>query len=77
MSWVEPILNDFGSIIFVRCWVYTIIERKDKVLLAKWDSIKKHVGEKKNFDGKWYMDPKCGHAKSEITYDQLSTIIVL
>jgi hypothetical protein len=45
--------------------------------LVKWDSIKKHVGEKNNHDSKWYMDPKCGHAKNEITYDQLYTIIVL
>jgi hypothetical protein len=28
--------------------------------MAKWDSIDKHVGKRKNFDGKWYMDPKCG-----------------
>jgi len=38
---------------------------------------KKHVGERKNPDGKWYMDPKCGHVKYGIAYVQLSTTIVL
>jgi len=45
--------------------------------MAKWDFIKKHAREKKNHDGKWYMDPKCGHEKNENTYVQLSTTIVL
>jgi hypothetical protein len=35
MPWVEPILNDVGSITFIRCWVYIIIERKEKVLVVK------------------------------------------
>ncbi len=45
--------------------------------MAKWDSIDKHASKSKAFDGKWFLDPKCGHAKNEIIYVQLSTIIVL
>jgi hypothetical protein len=39
--------------------VYTIIEKKEKKLVVKWDPIEKHEGKKKGFDGKWIMDPKC------------------
>jgi hypothetical protein len=31
-------------------------------------AIEKHARKKKVHDGKWFMDPKCGHAKNEITY---------
>jgi hypothetical protein len=43
---------------------------------VKWDSIEKHLSKSKVLDDKWFMDPKCGHAKNEIVYDQSSTIIV-
>jgi hypothetical protein len=33
--------------------------------------------KRKNPNGKWYMDPKCGHVKNEIANVQLSTTIVL
>jgi len=36
---------------------------------VKWDSIEKYLNKSKFFDGKWFMDPKCGHAKNEIVYD--------
>jgi hypothetical protein len=44
--------------------------------VAKWDSIEKDASRRKAHDGKWFMDPKCGHAKNEIVDFQLSTIIV-
>ncbi len=34
---------------------------------AKWDSIANHAWKRKAHDGKWFMDPKCGHAKNEIS----------
>ncbi len=77
MPWVEPIFNEIGLVIFVKCYVCSKIENRDKVLVAKWDSIEKHVGKRKAYGGKWFMDPKCGHAKDEIAYVQLSTIVVL
>jgi hypothetical protein len=77
MPWVEPIFNEVGLITYVKCHVCSRIEKKYKVLVAKWDSIKKHVGKRKAPDGKWFMDPKCEHAKNEIVYVQLSTTTVL
>ncbi len=44
--------------------------------MAKWDIIEKHVDKRKNHDDKWFMDPKCGYAKNEIVYVQLSTTTV-
>jgi hypothetical protein len=51
--------------------------KKKTCLVVKWDSIEKHISKIKVLDGKWFMDPKCGHAKNEIVYDQPSTTIVL
>ncbi len=76
MRWVEPIFNEVGLVTSMKCHVYSKIEKKDKVVVVKWDSIEKHVSKKKAFDGKWFMDPKYGHAKNEIAYAQLSTTIV-
>jgi hypothetical protein len=28
--------------------------------MAKWDSINKHARKREIFDGKWYIDLKCG-----------------
>ncbi len=68
MPWVEPIFNETGLVTSMKCCICYKIEKKDKVLVAKWDSINKHVGKRKAFNGKWFMDPKCGHAKNEIAY---------
>jgi hypothetical protein len=79
MPWdaIKPTLNDVGLSTFVKCWVCTTIDMKNKVIMIKWDSIEKHAKKRENLNGKWYMDPKCGHAKNEITNAQLSTTIVL
>jgi len=45
--------------------------------VAKWDSIDKHASKRKASNGKWFLDLKCGHAKNEIVYVQLSIIIIL
>jgi hypothetical protein len=43
MPWEKPIVNDVGFFLVIRCHVCTNIEKKEKVLITKWDSIKKHV----------------------------------
>ncbi len=73
----KPIFNEVGLVTYVTCHVCFKIEKKNKVLVAKWDSIKKHACKRKALDGKWFMDPKCGHAKNESTYAQLLGTIVL
>jgi hypothetical protein len=35
-------------------------------LMAKRDSIEKHASERKVSNGKWFMHPKCGHAKMKL-----------
>jgi hypothetical protein len=77
MPWVKLIFNDVGLVCIVKCCVYTKIERKEKKLVVNWDSIKKHAGKRKGFDGKWIMDPKFMHIINEIAYAQSSTTIVL
>jgi hypothetical protein len=77
MPWVEPIFNEIGLVIFVKCYIVLKLKRRTRFFVAKWDSIEKHVGKRKAYGGKWFMDPKCGHAKDEIAYVQLSTTIVL
>jgi hypothetical protein len=64
-------------VIFLKCRVYSKIENKNNVLVAKWNSIEKHAKKRKTPNGKWFMGPKCGHAKNEIAYVELSTTIVL
>jgi len=76
MPWVEPIFNKGRLVTSIKCHICYQIEKKDKVLVAKWDSIDKHVSKKKAPDGKWFMDPKCKHLKNEIVYVQLSTTII-
>jgi hypothetical protein len=61
----------------MKCHVCSKIEKKDKVLVVKWDSIEKHASKREVSNGKWFMDPNCGHAKNEIAYAQLSTTIII
>jgi hypothetical protein len=77
MPWAKPISNEVGVVSIMKCRVSTIIKRKGKKLVAKWDSIEKHVGKRKGLDGKWIMDPKCMHVKNETSYAQLSTTTIL
>jgi hypothetical protein len=48
-----------------------------KVLVLKLNFVKKHVIKIKILVSKWFMNPKCGHAKNEIAYIQFFTTIVL
>jgi hypothetical protein len=77
MPWAKCNFNEVGLITFVKCHVCSKIEKKDKVLVAKCDFIKKYVNKRKKFNGKWSMDPKFGLAKNKTIDVQFSTIIVL
>ncbi len=76
MPWAKPIFNEVGLVTSMKCHVCSKIENKDKVLVAKWDSIEKHASKRKVSNGKWFMDPNCGHAKNEIAYVQLLTTTI-
>ncbi len=43
MLWVEPIFNEAKLVTFFKCCICSQIEKKDKVLVAKWNSIDKHA----------------------------------
>jgi hypothetical protein len=73
IPWAKLIFNELGLVSTMRCHVCTKIEKKEKNLLVKWDSIMKHVGKRKVSNGKWIMDPKCMHIQNEISYAQLFT----
>ncbi len=66
MPWAESIFNEVGLVTSIKCHVCSRIEKENKVLVVKWDSIEKHACKKKVPNGKWFMDPKCGHAKNEL-----------
>ncbi len=68
MRWEKPIFNEVIMVTSIKCCVCFLILEKNKILMVKWDSIDKHVGKRKVFDGMWFMDPKCGHVKHEIVY---------
>jgi hypothetical protein len=51
MPLVEPIFNEIGLVTSMKCCICYKIEKKDKVLVAKWDSINKHAGKRKAFNG--------------------------
>jgi len=48
----KPISNEIGLVTFVKCHVYSKIEKKEKVLMAKRDSIEKHASKRKVSNGK-------------------------
>jgi hypothetical protein len=51
MPWAKPIFNEVGLVSTRRCCVCTIIGRKENNLVARWDLIEKHIGERTGFDG--------------------------
>jgi hypothetical protein len=77
MQWAKPIFNKVGMVSTMKCGVFTKIERKGEILVAKWETIENCANKWKGFDGKWIMDPKCMHIKNEISYVQCFTTIIL
>jgi hypothetical protein len=58
IPWEDPICNEVGLVIFVKCCVCSKFEKKEKVLVIKWFSIKKDVSIRKAPNGKWFKDFK-------------------
>jgi len=52
------------------------LKGRKRIGYVKWDFIVKHPSKKKGSNGKWIVDPKCMHVKSEISYVQLFTTII-
>jgi hypothetical protein len=77
MPWTKCVINEVSLKTNVRCCVCNDIKRKEKVLVTMWDFIDKHESNKKTPNGKWFIDPKCEHAKNHIAYVQLSSRIII
>jgi hypothetical protein len=43
LAWAKFCLGSNGSLHIVKCRIYSEMERKDKILVSKWDSLRKHV----------------------------------
>jgi hypothetical protein len=43
LPWVEAVVGCDGKLTMVRCKVYGEIERHEKILVLKFDSLQKHV----------------------------------
>jgi hypothetical protein len=56
MPWIKPIFNEVGVVFIMRCYIRIIIKKKEKIMVAKWDSIEKHVGKRKGSNGKWIQN---------------------
>jgi hypothetical protein len=61
----------------VRCKVYTKIEKKENLLVPKWDSFEKHVGKIKNEEAVKVVDVMCAHAKNEIKFVSMNRLSIL
>jgi hypothetical protein len=48
MLWVEIVFNVGGNMIIIRNKVYTEIERNEKLLVPKWDSLEYHARKMEN-----------------------------
>jgi hypothetical protein len=43
LPWVECVKQEDGLVDFVKCQVYNIIDKQNKILMPKWDMFKKLV----------------------------------
>lgn len=72
MSWVKFCLGSNGSLHSVKCKICIEVERKDKILVGKWDSLCKHIcwqKDEKNIrtnvkKGELYYSQNSKHAKN-------------
>jgi hypothetical protein len=57
--------------------VYIKIERKEKLLIPKWDLLEKHVKKKNNEEGVKVVNVKCTHARNEIKFVSMNCLSIL
>ncbi len=77
LPWVETIFDANGNLLIVRCKVYIKIERKQKLLIPKWDSFEKHARKRKNEEEVKVVDIKCAYAKNETKFVSMNCPSVL
>jgi hypothetical protein len=75
LPWAEAVMGADGRISQVRCKVYSFVERREKLLVPKIDSLWKHAGRRKALcdstkvkKGKYYYLGHNQHMKNENIY---------
>ncbi len=46
MPWVKGVVSENGMINLVKCKAYSLIEKKEKIMGCKWDTLTKHQGRR-------------------------------
>ena len=73
LPWAEGILTNNGRLHMVKCTVCSTMEKSDRLMQPKWDTLKKHEGRRKATrnmpaynvkKGEWYMAKDSKHKKN-------------
>jgi hypothetical protein len=84
--WVEMLKGNNGELQHVKCYIYSIIRKRDFLLTPKLDDLVKHVGKTKALKnmlqlgvkvGKWYINKQCWHLQNEPIFACKNQITVL
>jgi hypothetical protein len=57
--------------------LYNKIERKEKLLVPKWDLLEKHMRKRNNEKGVNVVNVKCAHARNEIKFVSMNCLSIL
>ncbi len=57
--------------------VYIKIERKEKLLIPKWDLLEKHARKRNNEEGVKVVNVKCAHARNEVKFVSMNCLSIL
>ena len=78
LPWAEGILTNQGRLHMVKCTVCSTMEKSDRLMQPKWDTLKKHEGRRKAIrnmpaynvkKGEWYMAKDSKHKKNLALYN--------
>ena len=74
LPWEEPHLDGEGVLVVVNCKMCSAINEKSKLIVPKWDNLKKHMEKRQALvdlpkkgakKGQSYWDKNCKHVKNQ------------
>jgi hypothetical protein len=86
LPWAEGILTNNGRLHMVKCTVCSTMEKSDRLMQPKWDTLKKHEGRRKATrnmpaynvkKGEWYMAKDSKHKKNMALFNARAPDTVL
>ena len=86
LPWAEGILIYIGRLHMVKCTVCSTMEKSDRLMQPKWDTLKKHEGRSKETRNmpaynvkkcEWYMAKDSKHKKNMTLFNARALDIVL